>query len=47
VGSVGYAAVQDRFAAVNLDRPGMVRGMPVHDINAGVDQPVRELAGGG
>ena len=36
------AAVQDRFAAIYLDRPGMVRGVSVNDVDAHVDQPVRE-----
>jgi hypothetical protein len=37
------ASVQDRSAAVKLDRPRMVRGVSVNYVNASVDQPVREL----
>lgn len=36
------ASVQDRFTAIYLDWPRMVRGMSVDHVDAGVDQSVRE-----
>lgn len=38
------AAVQDQPSAIHLHAPGMVRGMPVHQLHAG---PVRIRAGAG
>ena len=35
-------AVEHQPLAVDLDRTGVVRGMPVHDVHAAVDQPVGE-----
>jgi len=36
------AAVQDQLAAEHLDRPRVVRGVTVDEIDAAADQPVRE-----
>jgi hypothetical protein len=39
------AAVRDRFAAVDLDRFGMMRGVPKHHVDLGrLDQTVSERA---
>ena len=34
--------VQDQLLAINLHRPGMVRGMSVHKIDSSIDQAVRK-----
>ena len=36
------AAIQDQFLAVDLERPGMVRGMSVDKIDSTVDEPMRK-----
>jgi hypothetical protein len=38
------AAVEDELPVVHLDRPGMVRGVAVHDVHAAVDETVGERA---
>jgi hypothetical protein len=40
--SVPRAAVQDQLAPEHLDRARVARGMTVDEIDAAVDQPVRE-----
>ncbi|SHN87750.1 Alcohol dehydrogenase GroES-like domain-containing protein [Geodermatophilus obscurus] len=35
-------AVEHQLAAVELDRPRMVRGVPVHQVDPGVDEPTGE-----
>jgi len=39
------AAVQHQLVAVDLDRPRMVRGMAVDDVDPAVDEPMREPDG--
>jgi hypothetical protein len=38
------AAVQHELAAVDLDRSGMMRRVPVHDVHSTVDEPMGEPA---